>query len=102
MTDALIVLCTCSGRDEAQKLAHAIVSEEATACVNIVPSVESVYRWEGKIESTQEVLLLIKTTRARFDALRDLIVRLHSYDTPEVIGVPVVEGLEKYLTWLGA
>ena len=102
MTDALIVLCTCSSSGEAQKLAHSIVSEEAAACVNIVPLVESVYRWEGKIESTQEVLLLIKTTRARFDALRDVIVRQHSYDTPEIIAVPVVAGLEKYLTWLGA
>ncbi len=66
MTDALITFCTCSSRDEALKLAHAIVSEEAAACVNIMPAVESVYRWEGKIENAQEVLLLIKTTRARF------------------------------------
>ena len=102
MTDALILFCTCSSRDEALKLAHAIVSEEAAACVNIMPAVESVYRWEGKIENAQEVLLLIKTTRARFETLRELIVKLHSYDTPEIVAVPVVAGLEKYLTWLGA
>ena len=102
MTDALIVFCTCSSRDEALKLAQAIVSEEAATCVNIVPLVESVYRWEGKIETAQEVLLVIKTTRERFAALRDLIVKLHSYDTPELIGLPVVVGLEKYLAWLGA
>ena len=102
MTDALIVFCTCSSREEALKLAQAIVSDEVAACVNMVPLVESVYRWEGKIESAQEVLLLIKTTRERFGALQDLIVRLHSYDTPEVIAVPVVVGLEKYLAWLGA
>ncbi len=102
MTDALVVFCTCSSRDEALKLAHAVVSEEAAACVNIIPLVESVYRWEGKIESAQEVLLLIKTTRERFAALRDLLVKLHSYDTPEVIAVPVVAGLPKYLEWLGA
>jgi periplasmic divalent cation tolerance protein len=61
-----------------------------------------VYRWEGKIETAQEILLLIKTTGGQFAALRDLIVRLHSYDTPEVIAVPITAGLDKYLAWLGA
>jgi periplasmic divalent cation tolerance protein len=102
MTDALIVFCTCSSREEALKLANAIVTEGAAACVNIVPPIESVYRWQGKIETAQEVLLLIKTTRKEFAALRDLIVKLHSYDTPEVMAVPVTDGLAKYLTWLGA
>jgi periplasmic divalent cation tolerance protein len=102
MTDALIVYCTCSSREEALKLANAIVSAEAAACVNILPSVESVYRWQGKIESAQELLLLIKTTHARFASLRELVVKLHSYDTPELIAVPVVAGLPKYLEWLGA
>ena len=102
MTDALIVYCSCSSRDEALKLAHAIVSEDAAACVSILPLVESVYRWEGKIESAEELLLLIKTTRGRFDALREFVVKLHSYDTPELIAVPVVAGLPKYLQWLGA
>ena len=102
MTDALVVFCTCSSREESLKLAHAVVSEEAAACVNIIPLVESVYRWEGEIETAQEVLLLIKTTRERFDALRDLLVKLHSYATPEVIAMPVVAGLPKYLAWLGA
>jgi periplasmic divalent cation tolerance protein len=102
MTDALMVFCTCPNHNEASQLAHAIVNEGAAACINIVPAIESVYRWEGKIETSQEVLLLIKTTRARFPPLRELIVRLHSYDTPEVIAVPVADGLAKYLAWLGA
>jgi len=102
MTDALIVFCTCSSREEASKLAHSLVCEGAAACVNIVPAVESVYRWEGKIESAQEILLLIKTTRSQFAALRELIVKLHSYETPEVIALPVTDGLAKYLAWLGA
>jgi len=102
MTDALIVFCTCSNRDEALKLAHALVFDGIAACVNLLPAVESVYRWQGEIETAQEILLLIKTTRAQFAALRDLIVKLHSYDTPEVIGVPVLVGLDKYLSWLGA
>jgi periplasmic divalent cation tolerance protein len=102
MTDALVVFCTCSSREEALRLAQAIVTEGAAACVNMMPLVESVYRWEGKIETAQEVLLLIKTTREKFDVLRELIVKMHSYDTPEVIAVPVVAGLAKYLEWLGA
>ncbi len=102
MTDALIVFCTCAHQGEAAQLAHSLVSEGTAACVNIVPAIESVYRWEGKIESSQEVLLLIKTTRSLFPALRDSIIRLHSYDTPEVIAVTVTDGLAKYLAWLGA
>jgi periplasmic divalent cation tolerance protein len=102
MTDALIVFCTCSSREEGLKLAEPMVREGAATCVNIVAGIESVYRWQGKIETAQEVLLLIKTTREQFAALRDLIVKLHSYDTPEVIAVPVTDGLAKYLRWLGA
>jgi periplasmic divalent cation tolerance protein len=102
MTDALLVLCTCSNQVEASHLAHSIVEGGAAACVNIVPAIESVYRWEGKIETSPEILLLIKTTRERFPVLRDLIVKLHSYDTPEIIALPVLDGLAKYLAWLGA
>lgn len=102
MTDALIVFCTCSSQEEALKLARALVEQEAAACVNIVPAIESVYRWEGQIETAQEFLLIVKSTRERFAALQELIVKLHSYDTPEVIAVPVVAGLPKYLAWLGA
>jgi periplasmic divalent cation tolerance protein len=102
MTDALIVFCTCANHTEATRLAHSIVGEGAAACVNIVPAIESVYRWEGKIQRADEVLLLIKTTRALFPALRELIGKLHSYDTPEVIAVPVTDGSPKYLAWLGA
>jgi periplasmic divalent cation tolerance protein len=102
MTDALLVFCTCADHAEASKLAQAIVLDGAAACVNIFPAIESVYRWQGKIETADEILLLIKTTRERFSALRDLIVRLHSYDTPEVIAIPIADGLAKYLEWLGA
>jgi periplasmic divalent cation tolerance protein len=102
MTDALIVFCACSSNSEAAQLARALVMDGAAACVNIIHAVESVYRWEGKIETSQEALLIVKTTSARFPELRDLVVKLHSYDTPEVIAVPVVDGLAKYLTWMGA
>jgi len=102
MTDALVVFCNCPNHTEASQLSHAIVKDEAAACVNIVPAIESVYRWQGEIETAQEVLLLIKTTRKQFAALRDLITRLHSYDTPEVIALAVEDGAVKYLAWLGA
>jgi periplasmic divalent cation tolerance protein len=102
MTDALLVFCGCPNQAEATQLAHTIVGDGVAACVTIVPGIESVYRWQGKIETAQEVLLLIKTTRVQFPALRDLIVRLHSYDTPELMAVPVTDGLAKYLSWLGA
>ena len=102
MTDALIVFCTCAHQAEAAELARSLVSEGVAACINILPAIESVYRWEGKIETSQEVLLFIKTTRALFPALRDSIVRLHTYDTPEVMAVPVTDGCAKYLAWLGA
>jgi periplasmic divalent cation tolerance protein len=102
MTDALIVFCTCSTHAEASKLANAVVNEGLAACVNIVPAVESVYSWEGEIQTSQEFLLLIKTTQERFPALSDLIVKLHSYDTPEIIALSIAEGSAKYLEWLGA
>jgi len=102
MADALLVFCTCSSQLEASQLAHSLVGGGAAACVNIIPAIESIYRWEGKIETSQEVLLLIKTTPGRFPDLRDQIVALHSYDTPEVIALPIVDGLAKYLAWLGA
>ena len=102
MTDALIVFCTCSSHAEASKIARSLVSKGAAPCVNIVPAVESVYRWQGEIETSPEILLLIKTTRALFPALREAILQLHSYDTPEIIAVPVADGSPKYLEWLGA
>jgi periplasmic divalent cation tolerance protein len=77
-----------------------LVEQRLAACVSILPAVESVYRWQEKIESANEALLLIKTTSERFPALRQKILELHSYDTPEIIALPIVAGLEKYLHWL--
>jgi periplasmic divalent cation tolerance protein len=89
MTDALVVFCTCSDEQEALRIANTLVEEGAAACVNILPSVQSVYRWEGKIENAREVLMLIKTTSEGFPKLRDRIVELHSYDTPEILALGV-------------
>jgi periplasmic divalent cation tolerance protein len=100
MPDFVVVFCTCRDRDEAARLAHAVVDRRLAACVNILPAIESVYRWQEKVESETECLLLIKTTEDRFSALRDAIHELHSYDTPEVLALPVAAGGEKYLAWI--
>lgn len=100
MTDALLILCTCSSEQEADRIGAAVVEERLCACVTVLPPVRSIYRWQGAIERASEILLLIKTTTARFDALRERILALHSYDTPEVLAVPVADAAGKYLAWL--
>jgi periplasmic divalent cation tolerance protein len=101
MSEALIVFCTCGSEDEAERIANALVNERLAACVNILPPVESIYRWQGAVERAREILLVIKTTAGRFSALRDRIEAIHSYDTPEIIAMEVAEGSERYLAWLG-
>src|SRR5215212_6547513 len=102
MTDARVLLVTCPGRDEAARLAHALVEEELAACVNVVGEIRSVYRWEGKVCDDAEVLCVVKTTAERFEAARARIVALHPYQVPEVIALPVVDGHTPYLEWLRA
>lgn len=99
-TNILAVLCTCANENDALRLANQLVEERLAACVNILPGIRSIYRWKDQVESEPEILLIIKTTQHRFDELRNRIVALHPYDTPEIIALPVVAGLEKYLTWL--
>ena len=101
MTDKRIVLSTAGSQEEARKIAHALVEQRLAACVNIVPGVESVYRWQGKVESATEWLLVIKTTAAAFPALRDALKQLHSYDVPECLLLAVEEGEAAYLEWIG-
>ena len=100
-SDVLVVLVTCGSRAEAKKIALGVVDKGLAACVNVVTGpVESVYRWKGKVESTREFLLVMKTTVQRFEALKAEIVRLHSYDVPEIIALPVAAGSEAYLQWV--
>jgi periplasmic divalent cation tolerance protein len=96
----LIAYCTCPDRETAGKLAETLVTDGLAACVNLLPGVESVYRWQGKIERDSEILLLIKSDDAHFGALKDTIVSLHPYDVPEIIAVPVEAGHEPYLEWI--
>ena len=96
----LIVYCTCPDRETADNLAAALVSGGLAACVNILPGVESVYRWHGEIERDREILLLIKSDAAHFGALKDTISSLHPYEVPEIIAVPVEAGHQPYLEWI--
>ena len=100
MTDKLIVLVTCSGREEAETIARAVVEERLAACVNVLPGVRSCYVWEEKLNWSDEVLLLIKTAQSRFASLQARILELHSYDVPEIVAVPIEAGIDKYLDWI--
>jgi periplasmic divalent cation tolerance protein len=100
MTDKIIVLTTVGSQDEARKIARSLVGERLAACVNIVPQIESIYRWEGKIENAQEWLLAIKTTASSFDRVRAAISELHSYELPECISLSIADGSPAYLDWI--
>ncbi len=102
MTEAVVVLVTAPTAERAAEIARAAVDERLAACGNVVPGVRSVYRWEGKVQEDEEVLLLLKTTRDRLEALRERILALHPYDVPEVIALPVEAGSAPYLAWIRA
>ncbi|MFC4526022.1 divalent-cation tolerance protein CutA [Dyella halodurans] len=98
----LICYCTCPDAASAQKLADALVGDGLAACVNRLPGVSSTYRWQGKVVTESEVLLLIKTTESRFAALKQRLLALHPYEVPELIAVPVAQGHAAYLDWVRA
>ncbi|HSM84572.1 MAG TPA: divalent-cation tolerance protein CutA [Candidatus Limnocylindrales bacterium] len=100
MTEARIVLTTAGSAEEARKIAHALVERRLAACVNIIPQVESVYRWQGRAESAGEWLLLIKTQASSFERLRDAIKELHSYALPECVLLEISDGSRPYLDWV--
>jgi periplasmic divalent cation tolerance protein len=99
MTDKRIILTTTGSKEEARKIANALVERKLAACVNIVPNVESIYRWEGKVENAEEWLLIVKTNAA-FARVRDAIKELHSYDLPECVSISIDDGSEEYLQWI--
>jgi periplasmic divalent cation tolerance protein len=100
MTGNKLVLTTTGSREEARRIARTIVERRLAACVNIVPGIESIYRWQEKIEQAEEWLLLIKTTGEAFEGLRDAIKELHSYDMPECISIKIEDGSAEYLRWI--
>ena len=100
MTEARIVLTTAGTQEEARKLAHLLVERRLAACVNIIPRIESVYRWQDAVEQAEEFLLVMKTTRDRFTDLRNAIQQNHSYEVPECVALTINDGSHKYLDWI--
>jgi periplasmic divalent cation tolerance protein len=100
MTDKIIVYSTCSSPEEAKKLARHLVEARLAACVNVVSGVDSFYWWQGQVAEEAEILLLIKTSRELFGRLRAEWESLHSYEIPELVAVPIVEGAANYLDWM--
>jgi periplasmic divalent cation tolerance protein len=100
MTDKIIVFVTCESEEQANTIAQAVVTEKLAACVNVLPGIRSCYVWERKLTWSNEVLLLIKTTRGRFDQLQDRIKGLHSYSLPEIVSVTIDDAFDKYIEWI--
>ncbi|WP_027457034.1 divalent-cation tolerance protein CutA [Dechloromonas agitata] len=100
--DIRLVITNCPDEETANRIALAVVEAKLAACVNILPRVQSIYRWQGAVESVAEVPLLIKTTAAAYPALEAAIRESHPYDVPEIIALPITAGLPAYLNWLAA
>lgn len=101
-TNPLLVLITAGSQEEAQKIAALLVNQRKAACVNIVPGVNSLFRWKGKMDSARESLLLVKTRASLLAEIISLVQEIHSYEVPEIIALPIVGGSENYLQWLDA
>ena len=101
MTDKRLILTTCGSLEEARSIAHALVERQLAACVNIIPQIESVYRWKDEVETATECLLLIKTTEGVVDRTREALTELHSYEIPECIEIAIEAGNAAYLEWIG-
>ena len=99
-TDAIAVFMTAANTEEAARLAELLVEKRLAACVQILPEMESVYHWQGKVERQREVLLIAKTTRSKFEELEKEVRALHSYETPEIVAFPLTAGSSPYLEWL--
>lgn len=95
-----VVFVTAANEDEGARIARALVERRLAACVNIISPIRSIYSWKGNIEDDREVLMIAKTRAENFPALAATVKELHSYDTPEVIALPITAGSEKYLDWL--
>lgn len=100
MTDKIVVFSTCGSEEEAVRVARGLVEAQLAACVNIVSQIRSIYRWQGAIEDGTEWLLVIKTRRELFGAIAAKLRSIHSYEVPEAIALPIVDGLPDYLAWI--
>jgi periplasmic divalent cation tolerance protein len=102
MTNMRVVLSTAGSQEEARTIARGLVERQLAACVNIIPKIESVYRWQGKVEEAEEFLLIVKTTEAASVQVQDAIREMHSYELPECIVLSITDGSEAYLKWIGS
>ncbi len=100
LTDKLVGLITTSGEEEARAIARRLVEERLAVCVSIIPSVRSIYRWKEEIHDDEEFMLVVKTSRERFETMMERVRELHSYENPEIIALPIVLGSGKYLEWM--
>ena len=98
--EAIVVMMTAASPDEASRIAEMLVGARLAACVQILTEIESVYRWQGEVKREKEILLLAKTVRSRFAELENKVRALHSYETPEIIALPITAASEPYLKWL--
>ena len=100
MSDAIVVLCTCPDSGVAKELARGLVDARLAACVNVLPEIRSIYRWEDELQEDSEVLMVIKSTKAGYSGLERWLLDRHPYDVPEVLALPVAHGAEAYLAWM--
>ena len=100
MTDKIVVLSTCASAEEAERIARLLVERQAAACVNVISGMRSYYRWKDAIEESSEFLLIIKSSRELFDIVRTELVKAHSYELPELIVLPIIDGSPEYLGWI--
>lgn len=98
--EVLVVFSTFPSEDKAAEVARVLVEERLVACVNIVPAIKSIYRWQGAVQEEAETLAILKTSRDQFDALAERLSKLHPYDVPELVAMPVTAGLGPYLAWV--
>lgn len=95
-----LVLCTCPDHHTAESIAHNVIDLNAAACVNILPAMKSIYRWQGRVEESTEHLIIIKTNKENYPELENILKQLHPYDVPEILAVDIADGLPEYLLWL--
>ncbi|TMB10796.1 MAG: divalent-cation tolerance protein CutA [Deltaproteobacteria bacterium] len=102
MTDAILVLTTLPTADAAVEVAKALIGEKLAACANILPALRSIYRWEGKVQDENEVLVLLKSRQGQYESLKTRILELHPYDVPEILAIPIERGHGAYLDWIAS
>lgn len=100
MEDFILILVTASSEEEAKKIAFSLMEKRFAACINLVKDIESIYRWKGKISDEKEVLMLIKTRKKLYKSVEEEVKKLHSYEVPEIIALPIISGSKDYLYWM--